>query len=313
MGDAVCIETVLVVAVATVICAGLSRGRYAWMLTRHLRTGVQMRRGMLIVYPALAAVAVVLACLDPAREWVGLWAPGVLALTMGVMVGNLALVVRGRLQPVAAAQPKRVLAIGAHPDDLELACGGTLARLVDQGHDVRAMVMSRGGVGGDSQARVGEAELGALRMGIDRLSVHDFPDTNLALTGREMTLAVEREIEATRPDIIMTHSSHDQHQDHQAVHQAVLRAARKHHSIICFESPSVTSEFVPTVFFDVDEYVAIKQGAVAAHQDQLAGGKAYMGNERLQGTAVFRGGQVKRRRAEGFEVVRLLADESGVV
>lgn len=313
MGDAVCIEAILVVAVATVICAGLSSNRYSWILTRHVRSGERLRRGMLVVYPALAGLAVLLTAVPSTRAWAGLWAPGIVALTMGVMVGNLALIVRGRLQPVAAAAPKRVLAIGAHPDDLELACGGTLARLVDGGHHVRAMVMSRGGVGGDSQARVEEAALGAFRMGSDRVSVHDFPDTNLALTGREMTLAIEKEIEAARPDIIMTHSSHDQHQDHQAVHQAVLRAARKHHSIICFESPSVTSEFTPTVFFDVDEYVAIKQGAVAAHQDQLAGGKAYMGNERLQGTAVFRGGQVKRRRAEGFEVVRLLADEAGVI
>ncbi|NQD90779.1 PIG-L domain-containing protein, partial [Paenarthrobacter sp. CM16] len=62
-----------------------------------------------------------------------------------------------RIRSKMASQPRRVLAIGAHPDDLELACGATLAKLSDAGHDVRTMVMSTGSKGGNSRIRVTEA------------------------------------------------------------------------------------------------------------------------------------------------------------
>ena len=306
------IECAVVVAASALLCAALVSRRTSWMVTRHVRDGERIRRGMLGAYATVAVIGCAALCLSTTDHTWQLLAPWIVALVLGLLVGNLALISRARIQAVAPARPKRVLAIGAHPDDLELACGGTLARMVDMGHDVHSVVMSRGGVGGVSDVRVLEAHEGALRLGVGALHVHDFPDTNLALTSREMTLAIERDIAMIDPDIILTHSSHDQHQDHAAVHQAVLRAARKHHSIMCFESPSVTPDFNPTVFFDVSDYIDIKQDAVLAHQDQIQGDKVYMGRERLQGMAVFRGGQVRRRRAEGFEVVRLLADEAGV-
>lgn len=312
LGVEMVVESSAVAVAAVLVCFGVGSKRISWALTRHVRRGDRIRRAMLVAYPVLAAVAIIPLCLrqqDLAQGWTSV----VVALAMGLFVGNLALVVRGRIQAVAPRVRKRVLAVGAHPDDLELACGGTLARLVDVGHDVHSLVMSSGDVGGNAAARMQEAVCGARRLGIEAVEVHDFPDTNLALTSREMTLAIESMIAKVQPDIILTHSAHDQHQDHFAVHQAVLRAARRHHSVMCFESPSVTGEFRPTVFFDIDEYIDIKQGAVEVHQDQIRGDKIYMGKERLQGTAVFRGGQVKRRRAEGFEVVRLLADEAGLV
>lgn len=224
----------------------------------------------------------------------------------------LALLHHLKLVTSPTARPRRILAVGAHPDDLELACGATLARLIDEGHEVHTLVMSQGEVGGNPVVRESEARLGASLLGASSVVVHDFPDTNLELASREMTKAIEASIERVSPSVIFTHSSHDQHQDHHAVHMATLRAGRAHHSILCFESPSVTKDFDPTVFFDVKEYMDVKVEAVALHRDQVSGGKRYMTRDVLAGTAAFRGHRVKRRRAEAFESVRLMPDTSGL-
>lgn len=214
-----------------------------------------------------------------------------------------------RIRHRVATQPRRVLAIGAHPDDLELACGATLAKLADAGHDVRTMVMSSGSKGGDSAVRLTEAASGSDFMGASAVQVHDFRDTNLSEHGHEMVQAIEAFIEDFRPDVVMTHSSNDYHQDHQAVHSATMRAARRHSSILCFESPSSTRQFDPSVFVDIAGYVDVKIHAVALHRNQK--GKPYMSAERVRSLAAFRGSQVKTSYAEGFEPVRLLGSAVG--
>lgn len=196
-----------------------------------------------------------------------------------------------------------VLICAAHPDDLEIACGGTIAALVDRGHQVHAVVMSDGSQGGDAAARPTEAYEAASFLGISSLTVHRLTDRDLASHSNEIVNYVEEKLNELQPDLIFTHSMHDVHQDHVAVHEAVLRAARNHHSIMCFESPSVTSEFHPTVFIDVTGYSDIKNRAVATHDSQMK--KPYMDRSIVDGISAFRGRQARVRQAEGFEPVRL--------
>ncbi|WP_427019309.1 PIG-L deacetylase family protein (plasmid) [Pseudarthrobacter sp. P1] len=136
---------------------------------------------------------------------------------------------------------------------------------------------------------------------------HSFTDTALSRHGQEMVGAIEAAIARYNPDIILTHSNHDQHQDHQAVHMATLRAARQHHSILCYESPSATRDFNPSVFVDIEDYMDAKVEAVKMHTDQFD--KPYMTAERVRGVASFRGGQARRKTAEAYEPVRLLSTE----
>lgn len=199
-------------------------------------------------------------------------------------------------------RPWRVLAIGAHPDDIEIACGAAMARLHDSGHAIWGIVMTAGERGGDSTVRPGEARSGASFLGLDNVRICAFPDTRLSESGGAMISAIEEQIALFKPDVIFTHSAHDLHQDHRAVHEATLRAARNHDTIFCFESPSVTQEFTPTVFVDVADYIDVKIESIKEHWDQR--GKPYMQSERVKGVAVFRGGQAKLRFAEAFEVVR---------
>lgn len=202
-------------------------------------------------------------------------------------------------------RPRRVLAVGAHPDDLELGCGATLARWVDAGYEIHGLVMSSGEQGGDVGRRPDEARIAAEFLGAKSVTVLDFPDIHLSAHSEEMIGAIERHVKKLGPDVILTHSKNDTHQDHQAVHLATLRAARFHSSLLCYESPSATMEFQPTYFVDIAGYLDIKVAAVAAHRDQQA--KPYMTEERIRAVATYRGGQAKTRHAEGYEPIRLLA------
>ncbi|WP_169925991.1 PIG-L deacetylase family protein [Serinibacter salmoneus] len=207
--------------------------------------------------------------------------------------------------PVRATQgpeASRLLVVSAHPDDLELACGGTVARLAAQGSHVKVLVMSSGTVGGDPAARRREAVAGAAVLGVHDVTVLDFADTRLADHSRELIEAIEAVAVAFRPTVVLTHSEHDQHQDHHAVNRAVVRACRQAPTILGFESPSATRAFNPSVFVDIDGFLDLKVRAVASHVDQA--GKPYMTAARVRGVAAFRGTQAKRVHAEGFEPVR---------
>lgn len=163
--------------------------------------------------------------------------------------------------------------------------------------------MSPGHVGGDASVRPDEASRGARLMGATKCEVLEFPDTRLEQHSAELVKAIEARIKTFNPDIILTHSSHDQHQDHHAVHLATLRAARRHPAILCYESPSATADFNPQVFVEIDDYLDAKQAAIAQHRNQL--GKPYMGDQTISAQASFRGAQARQDASEAFEAVRV--------
>lgn len=163
--------------------------------------------------------------------------------------------------------------------------------------------MCHGAQGGDASLRPDEAKDGANFLGLTSLAIKNLEDLNLEGYVQEMVAYIEEAILAHNPDVIITHSVNDVHQDHVAVHKATIRAGRNHHSILCMESPSVTADFKPTVFFDTTEYRQVKREAIAAHANQLD--KPYMAAEIIDGITSFRGRQARLQRAEGFEVVRV--------
>jgi LmbE family N-acetylglucosaminyl deacetylase len=202
--------------------------------------------------------------------------------------------------------PASILAIGAHPDDIEIAAGGTLAKMRDAGYQINALVLTQGERGGDGGARQDDAKNGAEFLGVENIEVLDCTDTRLITDVVDVTNAIERMIERTKPDIIFTHSNHDIHQDHQLVFESTLRAARDTRTtILCYESPSVTQDFRPTYFVEVGNYVDVKIQAVREHRDQRK--KAYMKPDFIRGKLSFRGSQAKVEYAEGFEVVRMVS------
>ncbi len=200
----------------------------------------------------------------------------------------------------------RVLAIGAHPDDIEVAVGGALAKMGDAGYAIYEIVMTRGEKGGDVAARPGEAQNGADFLGLEELQVFDFADTYLSAEVAKVANVVEETIAKIRPDIIFTHSKNDLHQDHRAIYEATMLATRDARiTILCYESPSVTQDFYPTYFIDVGKYVDVKLRAIREHWDQRK--KPYMKSDVIRGKLAFRGSQAKVNYAEGFEVARMVS------
>jgi LmbE family N-acetylglucosaminyl deacetylase len=192
-----------------------------------------------------------------------------------------------------------ILAFGAHPDDLELGCGATLAKLVEAGAHVRAVIFSEGGAGsapGFDRAAETRTALGSL--GVQDVHVHNFPDTRLHEHLNDLIAAMQVHVRETAPDRLYTMFKEDRHQDHRAVHQASVVACRRVPQILAYETPSSYPNFIPTVFEQVGDYMERKVEALKLHQSQAE--RLYMNEDMIRSAAHFRGVQVELGRAEGF-------------
>ncbi|HEV7786873.1 MAG TPA: bacillithiol biosynthesis deacetylase BshB1 [Thermoanaerobaculia bacterium] len=118
-----------------------------------------------------------------------------------------------------------VLAIGAHPDDVELGCGGTLARLASEGRSVGILHLTRGerGTRGTAEGRQAEAEGAAAALGAKAMDFLDCGDGGLR-TGPAEEDSLIVKLREWRPDLVLAPSPHDRHPDHTRAHQLVEAA-----------------------------------------------------------------------------------------
>ncbi len=176
-----------------------------------------------------------------------------------------------------------VLAIGAHPDDAEFSCGGTLLKLGSLGYRVGIMDMARGELGtrgtGEIRAREASAAARALRLTLrDNL---ELPDGHIWLS-EESRVRMVRKIRRYRPRIVLTHFWEDPHPDHVHTCQIVREAAHvaglaKYDAEFGQERfrPSAIAHFmfprtvVPSFVIDVSEFADEKARAVACYRSQL--------------------------------------------
>ncbi|GAB3387958.1 hypothetical protein GCM10027568_08430 [Humibacter soli] len=184
------------------------------------------------------------------------------------LIATVARLAAQRRERVAARRGVCVLAVGAHPDDVEIGVGGTLAAHRDAGDSVVILTMSRGGQGGAPDDRQHESLDAADLLGA-RLFLEDLTDTEIAGNGPTIAI-VERVIKEVSPSIVYTHSEHDRHQDHRAVHDAVVVAARGIDMVACFQSPSSTVDFRPTRFVSIDGYTDTKLELLRCFRSQAS-------------------------------------------
>jgi LmbE family N-acetylglucosaminyl deacetylase/ActR/RegA family two-component response regulator len=194
-----------------------------------------------------------------------------------------------------------VLAVGAHPDDVEIGAAGTLLGHRAAGHDIAILTLSRGARGGSDEARAGEAREAAAILDA-ALYLEDLEDTGISESDPTIG-AIGAVIEAVRPTAIYTHSIHDVHQDHRNTHQAVMVAAREVGSVFCFQSPSATVEFRPARFIGIDDHLSRKLAAIGAFASQTAV-REYLEPDLIEATARYWSRFGGGRHAEAFEVVR---------
>jgi bacillithiol biosynthesis deacetylase BshB1 len=118
-----------------------------------------------------------------------------------------------------------ILAIGSHPDDVELACGGTLAKLARSGRRVGILVLTRGEAGtrGTLEERRNEAEAAAAVLGVATLDILDCGDGALRTGPAEEAALIER-LRVRRPELVLGPPPADRHPDHGRAHRLVEAA-----------------------------------------------------------------------------------------
>ena len=198
-----------------------------------------------------------------------------------------------------------VLALGAHPDDLELGCGATLAKLAARGIKITAVILSDGSRGVESDLDRSDETLRALAsLGVNDVVQHRFPDTRLHEHLNDLIAVIEQHVREVAPDRVYTMFAEDRHQDHRAVYQASAVACRRVPQIFAYETPSSYPNFVPTVFEPIDEFMEAKVSALKMHGSQ--GSRLYMHEEKIRSAAHFRGVQVDLGQTEGFIPYKLV-------
>lgn len=202
-----------------------------------------------------------------------------------------------------------ILAIGAHPDDIELGCGGTLIKAARQGHHVYMYTVTRGEAGGNPNERIDELKNSARFIGAKNLWIDNFEDSRLNVTS-DLINHIEFFINKANPDIIFTHSQSDIHHDHRAVALSTLEAARFNSNVFSYEIP-LSRNFKPTVFFDVSDVIHQKTELIEVFWSQHS--KLYLKSNGIKGLAEYRALQSRLNTnvefVEAFEVLKLCIDK----
>jgi two-component system, NtrC family, response regulator HydG len=210
-----------------------------------------------------------------------------------------ALIEKGRAARLVGREV--VLAVGAHPDDVEVSAGATLLAHRGLGHDVTILTMSRGSRGGPEGQR-GQESTDAARILGAQLIMEDLEDTRIS-EGDPTIGLISRIVEEIQPTVLYTHSVHDVHQDHRNTHRAVMVASRSVGRVNCFQSPSATVDFRPSLFVGIDAQLPGKLAAIGAFSSQTSV-REYLEPDLIESTARYWGRFSEARYAEAFEVIR---------
>ncbi len=198
-----------------------------------------------------------------------------------------------------------ILAIGAHPDDIEFGCGGTLSKYSEKGHKVYMLVLSKGDKGGDSDARQKEQENSTRILGAEKLYFSNYKDTEIAQSQKLIT-EIEDLLKEIKPGFIFVHYHDDTHQDHRNLSNSTISATRYIHNVLFYEGPT-TQNFTPNVFVDITSALDKKFECLEAHVSQVSKtnieGLSII--EAAKSAAHFRGIQGRVNYAEAFNSLRL--------
>lgn len=199
-----------------------------------------------------------------------------------------------------------ILALGAHPDDIEFGCGGTLVKYAEKGHSIYIMLMTRGEMGGDGEVRSNEQNDAMKLLMAKRVYWGDFSDT-FPPPQKRLIDVIEGVISEVKPNMIFVNFEEDTHQDHRELARALNSAARRIANVLYYEVPS-TQNFTPKVFVNIEEFMDTKMQSLIAHKSQVmktnVEGISIL--EIARSLANFRGIQAGMRYAEAFAPERLI-------
>ncbi len=201
----------------------------------------------------------------------------------------------------------RVLALGAHPDDIELGCGGSLILGSKAGVDIHAATLSAC----EDEAPPGRP---GLRMkeflracDVTGATPHayELPNREFPEHRREVMDVLERLQEDVKPDLLFIPFLEDPHQDHETVAKAAIRTFRRNETILQYEILRYGSHsFTPSLFVDITGALEAKLAALRCYTSQFKA-RAYFDEESFKSLARTRGAQSGCGYAEGFVLYKM--------
>jgi LmbE family N-acetylglucosaminyl deacetylase len=224
----------------------------------------------------------------------------------------------------------KIMVIAAHPDDEVLGCGGTIARLVREGHQVYIAILGEGIT--SRYAKRDQADQSLLQalqarskkvaelLGVKDLFMYSLPDNRFdTVPLLDVVKIIEDLVANLAPDVIYTHHTGDLNVDHVIVHRAVLTATRPMQGkpvreIYAFEVPSSTEwafqcyepVFRPNVFVDISETLDLKVRALAQYETEVRVFPHPRSPEAITVIARRWGSVVGCDAAEAFELIRAI-------
>lgn len=206
-------------------------------------------------------------------------------------------------------QSKSILVFGAHPDDLEIGMGGTIAKLSAMGYEVQPIIATLPNfVKSDTkEGRKTESMLSAKVMGCKAPVFLDLSPDEM-IFGRKFITLIDSLVTKYKPDSVFTQWYGDSHQDHQILTKGVISACRDQDNLFMYETtiPGGITEnsFRPQLFVDISETLDTKKSALECFESQFVRcGEIWI--PAIIGRCSYRGYQINSKYAEAFEVVKV--------
>lgn len=204
-----------------------------------------------------------------------------------------------------AGAPLNVLALGAHPDDIEIAAGGTLLTLAERhpGLRVRYVLMT----GTPERQQEARAAARAFTPGADlEVELHDLPEGRLPAVYGQVKEIIEAVARSERPDVILAPAPSDAHQDHRTVAELVPTAFRDQ-LYLAYEIPKWDGDMTrPNAYFPLSDDVARRKVELLGKSYPSQHGRDWWGEETFLALARLRGMECRARYAEAFSCAKLV-------
>lgn len=207
--------------------------------------------------------------------------------------------------------PKKILILSPHTDDAELGCGGTISKLIKEGHYILWVCFSTAeeslpeGFPPDSLKKEFLNVTNFLGLNENSVKIFDYKVRKLSENRQDVLenlISIKKEF---CPEVVFGPSLNDFHQDHNVVANEMIRAFKSSSSIYCYELPWNHLEFKTQLFVNLEaSHVEKKVKMLKFYKTQFVAKRNYFTKEFIEGLARVRGAQVNHEFAESFEVIR---------
>ena len=208
---------------------------------------------------------------------------------------------------------KKILFIGAHFDDVEIGCGGSIKKFIKLGHKIKILVISHSEIRNIKNNKIIRDRIVAKNeflnstkiLGVKKFKVLNF-ETNNILYNDKLISKIREEIDSFKPNMVFTHWNKDIHQDHKAISEASLSACRHIESILMYQSNNYIGDenFNANLYIDISKFFKYKLKAIKCYKTEMKRVKNKWLNQ-IKNKDNNNGSLINVKFAENFKVIKL--------